>query len=116
MDIIMSRGERMPPSGFPRWHPSEDVIAELDQIRSNSTRIKDFVARHGERSASIFARALSASFQPSDEFLRRLIDAPRSDDFAEACSIARAVGRDAAALLPQLVLSYYHPVRIDRYA
>ncbi len=64
----------------------------------------------------IFARALSASFQNEREFLERLAGAGSEDEFAEACAIVRAVGQDAASLLPQLVLGYYHPQKIDRYA
>ena len=100
---------------YSRGHPP-DGISEFDRIRLQSARIKRFVARHGERSGLIFAHALSASFQAEDEFVRRLVDAPASDEFAEACSIVRALGRDAACLLPQLVRTYYHPAQIDRYA
>ena len=96
--------------------PPEEVVYEFGQIRSNSSRIKSFVARHGEHSAMIFARALTASFKPEDEFLRYLMGAPRGDEFSEACEIVRSVGRDAAALLPQLVFSYYHHSQLDRYA
>ena len=94
----------------------EYVDFEFEHIRENSAEIKQFVARHGEHSAMIFARALTASFKPEDEFLRYLMGAPRGDEFSEACEIVRSVGRDAAALLPQLVFSYYHHSQLDRYA
>ena len=94
----------------------DDVEYEFEHIRENSLQIKGFVARHGEHSAMIFARALKASFQPEDEFLRYLMGAPRDDEFNEACKIVRSVGREAAALLPQLIFSYYHRTQLDRYA
>ncbi|HUZ48644.1 MAG TPA: hypothetical protein VMW12_02750 [Candidatus Dormibacteraeota bacterium] len=106
----------MSASDFSGWRPSDAIIAEFDRIRRNSIRIKAFVARHGERSALIFARALSPSFQKEREFQERLVGVGRDDEFEEACAIVRAVGQDAASLLPQLVRGYYHPQKIDRYA
>ncbi len=106
----------MSASDFSGWRPSEAIVAEFERIRGNSTRIKAFVARYGERSALIFARALSPSFQSEREFRERRAVPGRDAGLEEARSIVRAVGRDAAALLPQLVRGYYHPQRIDRYA
>lgn len=107
----------MPASAFSNSRPSDVIVAEFDRIRCNSTRIKAFVARHGERSALIFARALSASFQNEREFLKcYLVGARRDDEFAEACAIVRVLGQNAASLLPQLVIHYYHRQKIDRYA
>lgn len=94
---------------------TDDVDVEFAHIREQSSQIKQFVARHGEHSAMIFARALTASSKHGDEFFRYRSGAPRDDDFDEACEIVRSVGRDAAALLPQLVFTYYHRSQLDLY-
>ncbi len=93
----------------------DDVDVEFEHIRDHSSQIKKFVARHGEHSAMIFARALTASSKQGDEYFRFLVGAPRDDDFDEACQIVRSIGRDAAALLPQLVFTYYHRAQLDLY-
>jgi hypothetical protein len=89
---------------------------ELEAIRLQAPKIKSFVARHGERSARIFARALGASFRGSAPFREFLLSEPACDDPAEACLIVRALGYNAAALLPQLIASYYCTPHVDRFA
>jgi hypothetical protein len=92
-----------------------DVTAplEFERIRACAPRIKSFVGKHGERSSLIFARALAASFNGSHRFVTFVLNERPADDPAEACAIVRALGHDAASLLPQLVRTYYCEHLID---
>jgi hypothetical protein len=90
--------------------------AELEAIRTQAAKIKRFVARHGERSARIFARALAASFRGPERFTEFLISEPDEDEPVEACTIVRALGRQAASLVPLLISGYYRNCWIDRQA
>jgi len=87
---------------------------EFEALRIQAPKIKRFVARHGERSAEIFARALRASFRGPRQFADFLTSEPFADEAAEACLIVRALGYNAAALLPQLISSYYCRPNVDR--
>jgi hypothetical protein len=89
---------------------------EFEAIRLQAPKIKRFVARHGERSARIFARALRASFHGPQQFADFVLSEPQADEPAEACLIVRAIGYDAAALLPQLIATYYCRPTVDRTA
>jgi len=90
--------------------------AELEAIRRQAPRIKRFVARHGERSSHIFARALKASFSGPQSFAAFLTAGPNVQERIEACLIVRSLGHNAAALLPQLIASYYCRPYVDRTA
>lgn len=90
------------------------TIPELAAIRAGGPRIKSFVAKHGERSAGIFARALCASFSDPDRFVTFLETEPDSSDPVEACAILRRIGRDAAPLVPELIAAYYMGHVIDQ--
>jgi hypothetical protein len=96
--------------------PIRSAPAELLALRRGAPRIKAFVARHGERSITVFAQALEASFKDPERLTHFLLTAPLRDDPAEACRIVRSIGFSAAALLPQLVASYYCKTMVDRYA
>jgi hypothetical protein len=87
---------------------------EFEALRLQAPKIKRFVARHGERSAWIFARALQASFRGPQRFADFLLSEPGADEPAEACLIVRALGYNAAALLPELISSYYCRPYVDR--
>lgn len=89
---------------------------QLQAIRRQGPKIKQFVARHGERSSQIFARALRASFSGPKAFAAFVFSEPDPRERIEACLILRALGYDAAALLPQFISSYYCRTRIDRTA
>lgn len=89
---------------------------ELEAIRRQAPKIKRFVARHGERSSYIFARALKASFAGPHAFSAFLLGEPEPAERIEACLIVRALGYNAAALLPQLIASYYCRPHVDRTA
>jgi hypothetical protein len=92
-----------------------DVTAplEFEQIGACAPRIKSFVAKHGERSSLIFARALAASFNGSHRSVTFVLNERPTDDPTEACAIVRALGHEAASLLPQLVRTYYCQHLID---
>jgi hypothetical protein len=90
--------------------------AELEAIRRQAPKIKRFVACYGERSAHIFARALKASFSGPSALAAFLLAEPDSRERIEACLIVRALGFNAAALLPQLIASYYCRSYVDRRA
>lgn len=92
------------------------VPSEFEAIRRQAPKIKCFVARHGERSARIFARALRACFRGPSQFAEFLTSEPAGDEAVEACVIVRSLGYRAAALLPQLVTSYYCRSYFDRTA
>ncbi|MBV8433419.1 MAG: hypothetical protein JO029_03960 [Candidatus Eremiobacteraeota bacterium] len=89
---------------------------ELESLRRQAPKIKRFVARHGEGSALIFAAALRASFSGPSQFTSFLLSQPPCNDAAEACLIVRALGYNSAALLPQLIASYFRTPRVDRTA
>lgn len=89
---------------------------ELEAIRRQAPKIKRFVARHGERASYIFAHALKASFNGPHAFSAFLLGEPEAGERIEACLIVRALGYNAAALLPQLIASYYCGPHIDRTA
>jgi hypothetical protein len=89
---------------------------ELEAIRRQAPKIKQFVARNGERSSQIFARALKASFSGPQAFAEFLLAEPEPRERIEACLIVRALGYNAAALLPQLIASYYCRPHLDRMA
>ncbi len=86
---------------------------ELNALRSQSKRIKSFVTKHGTSSALIFARAMAASFNGETRLIRFLLNEAPSHDPQEACRIVRALGYEAAALLPQLIATYYCTHLID---
>lgn len=90
--------------------------AELEAIRRQAPKIKRFVARYGERSSYIFGRALQASFSGPQAFAAFLLAEPNRRERIEACLIVRALGYNAAALLPQLIASYYCRPHVDRTA
>ena len=85
-------------------------------IRLHGERIKRFVARHGERSALIFSRALAASLKEPEQRSVFLRSQPVQDEIFEADAIVCAIGTKAAALLGPLVETYYRTPRIDRQA
>jgi len=88
---------------------------ELRAIRTNARRIKGFVAKHGEKSAAIFAQALAAGSDPK-RMVAFLLTAPVEDHALGAFQIVRALGPHAAALLPVLVSTYYSDPIVDRRA
>lgn len=90
--------------------------AEFEAIRRQAPKIKRFVARYGERSSHIFARAVKASFHGPEAFAEFLLAEPDPGERIEACLIVRALGYNAAALLPQLIASYYCRPFVDRKA
>lgn len=90
--------------------------AELEAIRRQAAKIKRFVARYGERSSHIFARALQASFSGPEPFAAFVAGEPYPGERIEACLIVRALGFNAAALLPELIASYYCRPHVDRTA
>ena len=89
---------------------------EFEAIRRQGPKIKQFVARHGARSSQIFARALTASFAGPKAFAKFVFSTPEPRERIEACLIVRALGYRAAAMLPQLISSYYCGTHIDRTA
>jgi hypothetical protein len=90
---------------------------ELEAIRRQGPKIKQFVARYGARSSRIFARALRASFSGPKTFATFVFCEPNPRERIEACLIVRALGYNAAALLPQMISSYYCGTQhIDRTA
>ena len=72
---------------------SLSAAPEFEALRANAARIKRFVALY-----------------------QYLLAAPAGDDALEACRIVRALGYNAAALLPQLVQTYYCSDTLDVWA
>lgn len=89
---------------------------EVEALRLQAPKIKRFVARYGERSERIFALALKASFSGPQAFAEFVQVEPHSGEHVEACLIVRALGYKAAALLSQLIATYYCRSFLDRTA
>jgi len=104
------------PDSKPSWSPTIAAPPEFEAIRSQASRIKSFISRHGERSAVIFERGLAASFSEPARFLQHLLSEPPADEVPEACAIIRSLGYAAAALLPYLVATYYGANGLDCHA
>ena len=101
---------------MPFTHAPPLAPPELEAIRVQAPKIKRFVARYGERSSNIFARALAASFHGPREFAQFVTCGGDTDERIEACLIVRALGYNAAALLPQLIATYYCRSQCDETA
>ena len=72
-----------------------------------ASRIKAFVDRHGEPSAKILRKAAIVTFDDPQLYMAYLLTEPLGNEPSEACKIVRALGRDAAMTLPDLIRLYF---------